>query len=240
MKRKKYMMSGGLAFAEDTDMEKLRKYSQKGWHVSGFSFMGYTLEKGENEDFIYSVDYRSLREDEKEEYIDLFSASGWSHIASENDFHLFRALPGTQPIYTDRDTIVEKYEYSTGTMKGITLSVFIITGLLWLGAYISTGIIHSILSVLGTIFTVIAIPTAYTLIATYFQKWKAEGKTSLVNLVKVTVMLFLIGIIIILLLIDSSSPIINLIAYMMIGAIGLPTLIWGIMSLRTKLTEHKS
>lgn len=239
MKRKKYMMSGGLAFSEEKDMEKLRKLSQKGWHVSGFSFMGYTLEKGENQDFVYSVDYRSLNDGEKEEYIDLFSASGWSHIASENDFHLFRALPGTQPIYTDRDTTVEKYAYSTDTMKGIALSVFIITGLLWLGSYITGGIIHSILSVLAMFFTVIAMPTAYTLVATYYQKWKAEEKTRLVNLVKIAVLLFLTGGIVLLLLIDSSSPAIKLIAYMMIGAIGLPTAIWGIMSLRTKFVEHK-
>lgn len=45
MRQTKYMMSGGLAFSEDKDMEKLRQFSLKGWHVSGFKFMGYTLKK---------------------------------------------------------------------------------------------------------------------------------------------------------------------------------------------------
>ena len=62
MKHTKYITSGGLAFSEDKDMEKLRRFSLKGWHVSDFKFMGYMLEKGELEDYIYSVDYRSLKE----------------------------------------------------------------------------------------------------------------------------------------------------------------------------------
>lgn len=47
MSKSKYMMSGGLAFAESKDMEKLRQQSLKGWHVKKLSFMGYTLVKGE-------------------------------------------------------------------------------------------------------------------------------------------------------------------------------------------------
>ena len=123
MRQTKYITSGGLAFSEDKDMEKLRRYSLKGWHVSDFKFMGYTLEKGESTDYIYSVDYRSLKEDEEEEYFDFFSSSGWSHIASEGDIHLFRAHPGTKPIYSDRDTIVEKHENSIASMKNFSNSV---------------------------------------------------------------------------------------------------------------------
>lgn len=72
MRQTKYITSGGLAFSEDKDMEKLRRFSLKGWHVNDFKFMGYTLEKGESSDYIYSVDYRSLKEDEEEEYFDFF------------------------------------------------------------------------------------------------------------------------------------------------------------------------
>ena len=124
MRQTKYITSGGLAFSEDKDMEKLRRFSLKGWHVSGFKFMGYTLEKGESSDYIYSVDYRSLKEDEEEEYFDFFSSSGWSHIASEADIHLFRAHPGTKPIYTDRDTTVEKYKNSSDFHEEISNSVY--------------------------------------------------------------------------------------------------------------------
>ena len=127
MRQTKYITSGGLAFSEDKDMEKLRRFSLKGWHVSGFKFMGYTLEKGESSDYIYSVDYRSLKENEEEEYFDFFSSSGWSHIASEADIHLFRAQPGTKPIYTDRDTTVEKYKNSSDSMKKLAIPFVLIT-----------------------------------------------------------------------------------------------------------------
>ena len=73
MRQTKYITSGGLAFAEDKDMEKLRSYSLSGWHVRNFQFMGYMLEKGERAEYIYSVDYRLLKDNEEEEYFDFFS-----------------------------------------------------------------------------------------------------------------------------------------------------------------------
>ncbi|WP_255267008.1 DUF2812 domain-containing protein [Bacillus cereus] len=167
MRQTKYIMSGGLAFSEDKDMEKLRRFSLKGWHVSDFKFMGYTLEKGESSDYIYSVDYRSLKEDEEEEYFDFFSSSGWSHIASERNIHLFRAHPGTKPIYSDRDKSIEKYENSNHSMKCLAIPLVLITVLVWVGAMISSGTLKSLLHVIAVILSVIAIPTVWTVIATY-------------------------------------------------------------------------
>lgn len=69
MNQIKYITSGGLAFSENKDMEKLRRYSLKGRHVFDFSFMGYSLERGKKSDYIYSIDYRWLKEDEKKEYL---------------------------------------------------------------------------------------------------------------------------------------------------------------------------
>ena len=58
MSRTKYMMSGGLAFSEQKDLEKLSKLSSEGWHVRKFSFLGYTLEQGEGADYIqYGLSY---------------------------------------------------------------------------------------------------------------------------------------------------------------------------------------
>lgn len=176
MRKTKYITSGGLAFSEDKDMEKLRRFSLKGWHVSGFKFMGYTLEKGECSDYIYSVDYRSLKEDEEEEYFDFFSSSGWSHIASEGSIHLFRAQPNTKPIYSDRDTSVVKYENLARSIIYFAIPFILITVLAWVGAMISSGSLQSIMYVIAVIFTVIAIPTAMTVIATYNNKWKVKGK----------------------------------------------------------------
>lgn len=226
MKNRKYIMSEGLAFAEEKDMEKLRKYSQQGWHVTDFKFMGYSLEKGEKKDYIYNIDYRSLKEDEKDEYFSFFSAAGWSHVASENDFHLFRALPGTKPIYTDHDTIVEKYQYLVHTMKSYGIPVLIFTSLLWLGTIETTGTLNSIFSVLTLIFSVFALVIICTVFASLYQKWKAEKRTKLVQVMKMVLSLILIGFIILLFL-DIRS--FHFLPYIIMGMFALPAVIWGLM-----------
>lgn len=238
MRQTKYITSGGLGFSEDKDMEKLRRFSLKGWHVSDFKFMGYKLEKGESSDYIYSVDYRSLKEDEEEEYFDFFSSSGWSHIASEGDIHLFQAHPSAKPIYSDRDTSVEKYENLNSSMKRLAIPLVLITALAWVGAMISSGTLKSLLQVIAVIFTVIAIPTAWTVIATYNNKWKVKEKKGLVNLLKTLPFLLFIIAVIILLFVDGNT--VYTLASMVIGAIALPTAIWVIMSLYHKMGGKKA
>lgn len=231
MKQTKYITSGGLAFSEDKDMEKLRRFSLKGWHVSNFKFMGYTLEKGKSSDYIYSVDYRFLKEDEKEEYFDFFSSSGWSHIASEGDIHLFRAHPGTQPIYSDRDTSAVKYEHLSGSMKNLAIPLVLLTVLVWIGAMISSGTLKSILLLIAVIVSVIAIPTVWTVIATYNNKWKVEGRSGRVNLLKTLLFFLFLIAVITLLFVGGPDSAIRILASMVIGTIALPTAIWVIMSL---------
>lgn len=241
MKKTKYIMSGGLAFAEDKDMEKLRRFSLKGWHVSDLKFMGYTLEKGESADYIYSVDYRTLNEEESEEYFDLFSSAGWTHITSEGDIHLFRAFPGTKPIYSDRATVAEKHDNLGKPMKWMAISMALVTALAWIGSIVSSGSLQMILAVIATILSVISIPLGWTVIAIYNNKWKAKGKKSLVRLAKMIPILFLVlAAAIILLVVDDSDSALLTLASMIIGAIALPTAIWAIMSLYHKLGGNRA
>ncbi|MGN7477292.1 DUF2812 domain-containing protein [Solibacillus silvestris] len=233
MKQTKYIMSGGLAFSEEKDMEKLRRFSLKGWHVSDFKFMGYTLKKGERSEYIYSVDYRSLNEDEEEEYFGFFSSFGWSHIASEGNIHLFRAYPDTNPIYSDRDTSVEKYENSARSTKYVAIPLVLLTVIAWIGAMVSTDVLQALLQVIAVILTVIAVPAAWTVTAIYSNKWKAEEKGGLVKFAKtIPILLFFIAVFI-LLLVDGDA--LHMLASIIIGAIALPGFIWVIMSLYHKM-----
>lgn len=234
MRQTKYMMSGGLSFFEDKDMEKLRQFSLKGWHVSDFKFMGYTLVKGQSADYIYSIDDRSLNEEEAEEYFDFFSSAGWTHIASQGNFHLFRGLPGTKPIYSDQETIVEKHNNAGNSIRWTAISTLLLTVLLWFGTFISSGFLHTTLVVIATILTIIAIPTAWTVLAIYNNKWKAEGRKGLVILTKMIPPLLFLVAVIILVASDSGSSV-RLLAYIVIGVISFPTAIWMIMSLKTRL-----
>jgi len=238
MRQTKYIISGGLAFTEEKDMEKLRRYSLKGWHVSNFKLMGYTLEKGECLDYIYSVDYRSLEENEEEEYFDFFSSAGWSHITSEANIHLFRALPNTKPIYSDRDTTAEKYENLSGSMKKLVIPFVLITALVWVGAMISSGTLESLLQIVAVILSVIAIPMALTTVASYTKKWKVEGRRGLVNLVKVILLLLILIPVTIWLFLDGMGATVKLLK-IMIGAIALPTTIWLLMSFYHKFARKR-
>lgn len=235
MRNLKYVMSSGLAFAEEKDMEKLRKYSLKGWHVRDFAFMGYKLEKGQSAEYIYSVDYRTLNENEAEEYFDFFHSSGWSHVASEGNIHLFRALPGTKPIYSDRETVVEKHHNLGSSMKWFTIVLTFIAALAWLGASISTGSLQTIFMIAAIILSLIAIPTFWTFLSVYNNKWKAEGKQGLYYLIKLLPFLLLAVVLIFLFVVDHSSNPFLVLGCMIIGAVALPTAIWLLMSLYQKL-----
>lgn len=234
MKETKYITSGGLAFFENKDMQKLRQFSLKGWHVKNFKLMGYTLEKGESLDYIYSIDYRWLQEDEKEEYFEFFSFSGWTPIASEGNIHLFRADAGTQPIYTDRDTKVEKYKDSSRFMMTFSILFMLITALAWGGLMISSDTLESILFVAAVILSAITLPTVWTAITTYSNKWKVEGRSGLAQLGKMMPYFLLSIAIIILLFVDGTNETINVLTSGIIGGIAFPTAIWIIMSVLTK------
>ena len=107
MGQTKYMMSGGLAFDEEKDMEKLERLAREGWIFDRFAFMGYRLRKAEGQEIQYSLDYRK---DADPDYFAYFKEAGWKHEGSaENYIHIFSAPSGTAPIYTDSDSLVEKY-----------------------------------------------------------------------------------------------------------------------------------
>lgn len=240
MSQMKYIMSGGLAYSENRDMAKLRKYSSKGWHVREFKFMGYLLEKGESKDYIYNVDYRLLANEEKEEYFNMFVESGWSHVASEADIHLFRAKPGTRPIYTDRDTTVQKYENSNSLLNTLGFPLLLITILVWIASALSPEAWHNTLQVIAIILSILAVPTAFTLLATYRNKWKIEGKKGLVNLVRLVPVVLIAGFVVMLINHSGGTFTIKVIASALIGGIALPLVIWLVLFMYYKLRGQSS
>lgn len=123
MKNTKYISSGGLAISEKKDMKRLSKYASKGWLLESFAPYGYKLRKGEPQNLVYSVDFQMNAD---EEYYMLFEDAGWMHVCSAGDgFHIFRAAIGTAPIYSDIDTLVDKYEREKKTMGKFALPLLI-------------------------------------------------------------------------------------------------------------------
>lgn len=172
MKKTKYMMSRGLAFSETSDMNRLRKKSLQGWHLKKFSFLGYQLEKGDKEDVVYTIDYRLLHAEDEHEYFDMFAFSGWKHVCSNYNMHIFKAPKGTKSIYSDVETTTEKYTRLIIPIRKLTLISFVVYITFLIVQSTTSGIIQTISEWGVNISFVIIIPLVMTLIAAYFHKWK--------------------------------------------------------------------
>lgn len=120
---RKYIMIDGLAFSEESDMNKLKKYAKEGWIlqdiVGGFF---YKLKKDKPKDIDYSLDYQC---EVDEEYFSIFLEAGWTRVVSiGNEIHIFSAPEGTKPIYSDRESEVDKYvRVKMQTKKGMIYSL---------------------------------------------------------------------------------------------------------------------
>lgn len=170
------MMSAGLAFLEESDMERLRKNSLRGWHLKKFSFLGYRLEKGEPKDLIYTIDYHLVTETDKEEYFHMFTLAGWEHVCSEYNMHIFKAPIGTKPIYSDTDTKKEKYIRLSKFWRNASLLSLILLIISMLSYWSVEGIWQQIGSVGITLSLMLFVPSCMTYMAILYRvlknKWK--------------------------------------------------------------------
>ena len=172
MKQTKYINSGGLAFSENEDMEKLGEYAKEGWILENITSFGYKLRKRKPENIKYSLDYQKEVDDD---YFSYFEASGWSHVCSgANQIHIFSAPEGTSPIHSDKVTVVEKYEIIRKSMGKVALPTIIITLMLFLLTILSgiegmPEIIGSASAILGYVSLIVLIFTGLPYIGYSFK-----------------------------------------------------------------------
>lgn len=123
--KSKYVMINGLAFSEESDMEKLKNYASQGWIlediVGGFF---YKLRKDKPQNIVYNLDYQT---ETNEEYFTIFKEAGWKLVVSvENYMHIFSAQAGTKPIYSDCESEIDKYtSIRNRTRKGTLYSLIL-------------------------------------------------------------------------------------------------------------------
>lgn len=171
MPKTKRIMSGGLAFVEQKDMDTLRKMALKGWILKRFHGLGYEFEGGEPEDVTYNIDYRNLKNEDPDEYYELFEMAGWEHVCSDGTMHIFKAAQGTKPIYTDTETEKEKYIQLQTFLKYPTTICVIITMILFIGTLITEGLLLHVVSGLFIVLFIITIPMVFTYGAATLRIW---------------------------------------------------------------------
>ncbi|WP_370832060.1 DUF2812 domain-containing protein [Clostridium sp.] len=130
--KSKYVMISGLAFNEEGDMEKLKKYAEQGWILEDIVWgFFYKLRKDKPQNIVYDLDYQT---ETNEEYFNIFKEAGWKRVVSiENYMHIFSAQVGTKPIYSDCESEIDKYtNIRNQTRKGTLYSLIIAIALILL------------------------------------------------------------------------------------------------------------
>lgn len=131
----------GLALQPEKDMELFRKMAKEGYHLCGFSSpLYYKFEKGEPKDYIFS--YTAVKKPD-DDYVAYFADAGWEPVMLLPDLQIFRALPGTEPIYTDTESLITFYKEQTKLYCKYSIGT---TGLFIVSFYLSLKVTNDILS----------------------------------------------------------------------------------------------
>lgn len=172
-KQRRFILSGGLAFSEQRDMNKLSRLAAEGWILESFAFLGYYVRRSEPQQLTYAVDYNKVSDSDRADYCDIFEASGWTHVCSEERIHIFSAPIGTKPIYTDTDTKVEKYAHLVSLMKPFlaaplfTLIMFALYALLQSAG--EATLLENILITAGALSLIVSVPILMTFTVAFIR-----------------------------------------------------------------------
>jgi hypothetical protein len=176
MMKKSYKFSNGLAFAEAKDLRMLHEKALKGWRVTSFKGGMYSFEKSEPENVIFTFDYHELAPEDEEEYFGLFTSAGWTHVTTHAGFHLFKAAPGTKPIYSEPVSIAERAKRSLKPVLILAVIALLLT--LAAAAFMNWG--SGFLQQAGLVVFIISfalfVPMFMTSVAILLQFNKAKKK----------------------------------------------------------------
>jgi hypothetical protein len=125
MKRTKKVFKIFWAWQDHNEEVWLNQMAKKGWALKSYQFF-YTFEKIEPESYIYKLDYKASRDDDLEEYKQIFADTGWEYVTRYGAWHYFRTLETeetTPEIYTENEYQIEKYK---GLLQGLTSALITI------------------------------------------------------------------------------------------------------------------
>ena len=95
----------------------LEAMSREGWHLRDVGYLRYTFERGEPQDWVYRLDFRTSKE--ASDYIEFVEGAGWQYIGKMSSWLYFR-LPAQagQPaeLYTDAEGKIAKYQRIIGVL----------------------------------------------------------------------------------------------------------------------------
>ncbi|HDR8066584.1 TPA: DUF2812 domain-containing protein, partial [Bacillus cereus] len=114
-------------------------------------------------------------ENELEEYIEMFELAGWEYVCSSYyGVHLFKAKPGTKPIYTDKETKQEKIKILRQPVMSAVVISMAMSIVSYLVHSVSSGVLSTTFSIVFLFSLAITIPMLMTLMATYYHSFRTK------------------------------------------------------------------
>ena len=102
------------AWQDEKEEAWLTEMAQQGLHLHDVPFPGkYQFKSGEPADYVYRLDYQSLKTKDKDSYLQLFADAGWEHVGEMGGWVYFRykTTNGETPeIYSDLESKIGKYQ----------------------------------------------------------------------------------------------------------------------------------
>lgn len=102
------------AWQDEKEEAWLSEMANQGLHLEDVPLPGnYKFRVGEPANYVYRLDYQSLKTKDKDSYYQLFADTGWEHIREMGGWVYFRykVTNGESPeIYSDLDSKIGKYE----------------------------------------------------------------------------------------------------------------------------------
>jgi hypothetical protein len=100
---------------DDKEEAWLEEMSHQGLHLKQAQIMAqYDFVPGQPTDYTYRLDFQSsFQKQKKDEYLRLFSDTGWEHLGEMNGWQYFRKISQSgeaSEIFTDPETKIQKYK----------------------------------------------------------------------------------------------------------------------------------
>jgi hypothetical protein len=102
------------AWQDEKEEAWLSDLASQGLHLVDVQLLGrYLFRKGDPAEFVYRLDFQSLKTADQESYLQLFADAGWEHVAEMSGWVYFRykVVNGEAPeIYSDLESKLGKYQ----------------------------------------------------------------------------------------------------------------------------------
>lgn len=102
-----------FAWQEKKEQKFLEEMAMKGYKLADVGFFRYTFEETEPCELIYQFDFKGLKQDDLDEYLQLYEDAGWEHVTRFGSWYYFcrkKEEAMDMSLFNDNTSKKEKYK----------------------------------------------------------------------------------------------------------------------------------